>query len=150
DHATTMGDELCEGAHSEALGMERLQLVPMREQQFELQCGVGGIIFGSAGSEGFTISRDRQRMNREKHQKVILAQGKDERPFVEFEADSHGLAMKPCPQRSDPRVDGLRRVLKLEGLPFCRASRLEAPIMLGICPVEANKSSKGVVGVRRH
>ena len=49
DHATTMCDELFEGAHGGALRIERLQLVPMREEQLELQCGVGGIVFGPAG-----------------------------------------------------------------------------------------------------
>jgi hypothetical protein len=140
-----MGDKLFEDAHGEALWIERLELVAMREQQFELQFGVGGVVFSSAGGEGFTIPRDCQRIDREEHQKVVLAQGEDQRPFVEFEADSHGVAMKPCTQRSDPRVDSLGRVLKLEALSFCSASRLEASIMFDIRPVDANKSSKCVV-----
>jgi hypothetical protein len=138
-----MGDKLLEGTPSETLGRERWELVPMHEQQCELQCGVSGIVFRSAGGEGCTISRDRQRIDRQEHQKVIFAQGEDQRPFGEFEAESHGLAPQPCPQRRDPRVDGLGRVRKLEALPFCRASRLEAPSMFGLGPVEANKSSKG-------
>src|SRR5262249_52855392 len=145
-----MCDKLLEGPPSEAVGIERLELVPMREQQFELQCGVSGIIFRSAGGEGGTIPRNRQRIDRKEPQQVILAQGEDQRPFVEFEAESHRVAVKPCAQRGDPRIDSRGRVLKLEALPFCRASRLEAPIMFGICPVEANNSSKGVGGVLRH
>ena len=121
------------------------ELVPMREQQCKLQCGVGGIVLGPAGGEGFAIPCQRQRIDREEDQKVILAQGEDQRPFVECEAESHGLAVKPRTQRGDPRVDGLGRVLKLEALAFCRASRLEAPIMFGIGPVDPNKGRKGVV-----
>jgi hypothetical protein len=32
DHATTVGDEWCAGTHGEALGLERLELVPMRAE----------------------------------------------------------------------------------------------------------------------
>ena len=97
------------------------------------------------GGEGFAIPCQRQRIDREEDQKVILAQGEDQRTFVEFEADSHGLAVKPRTQRGDPRVDGLGCVLKLEALPFCGASCLEASIMFGIRPVDPNKGRKGVV-----
>jgi hypothetical protein len=140
-----MGDKLFEGAHGGAVRMEWLQLVPRREQQCELQCGVGGIVFGPAWGEGFTLPCQRQRIDREENQKVIRAQGSDQRTFGEFEAESHGLAVKPRTQRGDPRVDRLGRVLKLEALPFRGASRLEAPIMFGIRPGDPNKGGKGVV-----
>jgi len=55
------------------------------------------------------------------------------------------VAVKPRPQRGDPRVDSLGRMLKLEALPFRGASRLEAPIMFGISPVDPHKGRKGVV-----
>src|SRR4030095_8170393 len=40
DHAAPVFDELCKGAHRGALRLERLQLVAMGEQQFELERGV--------------------------------------------------------------------------------------------------------------
>src|SRR5262245_29155942 len=55
DHAATMCAELLEGAHGGAWWMERLQLVAMGEQPFELQCGIGGVIFGPTGREGFAV-----------------------------------------------------------------------------------------------
>jgi hypothetical protein len=140
DHAPTRCDELFESAHGRALRIEWLQLIPMREQQFELQFGVAGIVFSPAGGEGFAIPRQWQRINREEDQKVIRAQGEDQRTFVKFEADSHRLAVEPRTQCGAPRVDSLGRVLKLEALSFCSASRLEASIMFGIRPVDANKS----------
>ena len=145
DHAPTMCDELCEGAHGRALRMEWLQLIPMREQQFELQFSVAGIFFSPTRGEGFAVPRQGQRMNREEDQQVILAQGEDQRTFVQFEAESHGLTVKTRTQCGAPRVDSLGRVLKLEALSLCSASRLEASIMFGIGPVDANKSSKCVV-----
>ena len=60
DHAATMFDELLEGAHGGALWMERLQLVAMGEQLFELECGIGGVIFGPTGREGFAVARQCQ------------------------------------------------------------------------------------------
>jgi hypothetical protein len=77
-----MCDELFEGAHGRALRMEWLQLIPMREQQFELQCSVAGIVFRPTRGEGFAVPRQGQRINREEDQKVILAQGEDHRTFV--------------------------------------------------------------------
>jgi hypothetical protein len=47
-------------------------------------------------------------------------------------------------QRGDPRVNGLRAVLKLEALPFDGASHLEAPIRFRLSPVDPNKGSKGI------
>src|SRR5215831_10552153 len=84
-------------------------------------------------------------IDREEDEKVILAQGGDQGPFGEFEAESHGVAVKPRTQGGDPRVDSLGRVLKLEALSFCSASRLEASIMFGIRPVDPNKGRKGGV-----
>ena len=95
DHAATVFDELGEGAHRGALRLERLQLVAMGEQQFELECGVRGVVFGPAGCEGFAIPRQRQGVEREENQKVILTQGGDNGAFVEFETDGHGLAVEP-------------------------------------------------------
>jgi hypothetical protein len=49
DHAPTMCDELCEGAHGRALRIEWLQFIPMRAQQCELQFGVAGSSFARLG-----------------------------------------------------------------------------------------------------
>ena len=144
DHAATMFDELFEGAHGGALRMERLQLVAMGEQQFELECGIGGVIFGPAGREGFAVPRQCQGIDGKEDQKVILAQGEDQGTFVEFEADGHGVAVEPRAQCGDPRVDGLGCVLELQALTFCGARSLEAHIMFGIRPVDTHKGSKCV------
>ena len=66
DHAAAVFDELREGAHRGALRIERLQLVAMGEQQFELEFGVGGVIFGPAGGKGFAIPCQGQGIDRER------------------------------------------------------------------------------------
>ena len=87
DHAATVFDELCEGAHGRTLRLERLQLVAMGEEQCELECSVRGGVFGPAGGEGFAVPGHRHGMNGKEHQKVIRAQGGDHGPCVELEAD---------------------------------------------------------------
>jgi hypothetical protein len=138
-------DELFEGAHGRTLRLERLQLVAMGEEPFELACGIRGVVFGLARRKGFTIPRQRQRIDREEDEKVILAQGGDQGPFGEFEANGNRLTAEPRAQRADPRLNGLGRVLKLKALTCCGASSLETHIMFGIRPVDPNKGSKGVV-----
>ena len=142
DHAAAAFDELVERTHRGALRLEGLELVTMGEEQFELEFGVGGVVFGPAGGEGFTIPRQRQRIEGKEDQKVILAQGGDQGTLVEFEADSNGLAVEPRAQRADPYVDSLGRVLEDEALSFCGSSSLETNIMFGIRPVDTHKGSK--------
>ena len=82
DHAPPMFDKLFEGAHGGALWIERLQLVPMREQQFELQFGVGGIVFGPTRGEGFTIPCQRERMIGKRIRKSYLRKAQTSGPLV--------------------------------------------------------------------
>jgi hypothetical protein len=144
-HTAAVFDELGAGTPRGALRLERRQRVTMGQQQCELEGGSSGVGFGPAGGEGCAIARQHQRMEGEEDAKVILAQGRDKRPLVTFEAASHGLAVAPRAQRGDPRVNGRGRVLELQALSFGGASRLEAPIRCGISPVDPDKSRKGIV-----
>ena len=121
------------------------QISAMGEEEFELEFRIRGVVFGPAGRQGLTIPRQRQGIDREEDEKVIRAQGGDQGPFGTFEAESHGVAVKPRTQGGAPRVDSLGRVRKLEALALCRASRLEASIMCGIRLVDPNKGRKGRV-----
>ncbi len=93
DHTAAVFDELCQGAHRGALRLSGCSLSRWVQQQCELECGIGGVVFGPAGGKGFTIPRQCQRIDGKEHQKVIRAQGGDHGTFVEFEADGDGLAM---------------------------------------------------------
>jgi hypothetical protein len=140
-----MGNELFEGAHRGALRREWRQLITVGEQPFELECRVSGVVFGPAGSEGFAGPRQRHWIDGKEHQQVIRAQSGDHGTVVQREADGKRLAVEPRAEHAAPCVDGLGRVLKDEGLSFCRASGLEADIMVGIGPVDANNGSTCVV-----
>ena len=64
DHTAAVFDELGERPPCWALWRERVELVAMGQQQCELEGGIGGVIFSPAGGEGFTIPRQRQRIDR--------------------------------------------------------------------------------------
>jgi hypothetical protein len=51
DHATTLGDERCEGAHGGTWWMERRPGIPRRAQPCELQGGIGGSVLRPAGGQ---------------------------------------------------------------------------------------------------
>src|SRR5215813_1082307 len=150
DHAATLCDELLAGAYGGALWRERLQLVVMRQQQVELECGSGGGIFGPTGREGFAGARQRQGVEGEEDQKVILAQGEDQGTFGAFEADRHGVAVEPRAPCGAPRVDGLGWGLERKARTFCGARSLEAHIVCGLRPVDTYKGSKCVRCALRH
>jgi hypothetical protein len=67
----------------------------MLEQEFKLQFGVSGIVFGTAGSEGCAVLGQGPRVDGEQDQECIFTQGIDERAFVEFEAHSVGVSCEP-------------------------------------------------------
>jgi hypothetical protein len=138
-------DELVERAQRGTLRLERLELVAMGEEQCELECGIGGVVCGSAGRKGFTIPRQRQRLEWEEAEKVIRAQGGDQGTFGECEADGNGLTAAPRAQRGAPRINGLGRMIELKALTFGGASSLETNIMVGIRPVDPNTGSKSVL-----
>ena len=53
-------------------GVSGGELVAMCEEQFELECGIGRVVFGSAGGKGFTIPGQRQRIDGKEDEKVIV------------------------------------------------------------------------------
>jgi hypothetical protein len=146
DHAATVGDERCEGAPRGARWRERRQRVAMGQPQCAWECGIRGGVFGPERCAGCAIPRQRQRMERQEDEKVLRAQGRDHGPLGECEADGHGWAVEPRPQRGAPRRNGLRGVRELQALTFGGARSLETPSMCGICPVDPNQGRQGVVG----
>ena len=113
-----MFDELFEGAHRGALGVEGREFVAMLEQERKLPCGVSGIVRGVAGRAGFAVLGQGQRSDGAQDQKCVLTQGIDERAVLEFAAHRHGAAFEPLAYGTCPRIDGLWCVLQHHALPF--------------------------------
>jgi hypothetical protein len=122
--AAAMFDEVLEGTHVGALGVEGVEFVAMREQKLTLEFGVRGVVLGVAGGEGLTVSREGTGIDGKEHEEVILAQGGAKRALIKFEADGDWLALEPLAQGANPCIDGVCRVLGDGVLAFVRAGGL--------------------------
>jgi hypothetical protein len=56
-HATTMCNQLASGAPLGPLGRQRLELIPVSQEQCKLQLGIGGIVLGPTWGKGWAIFR---------------------------------------------------------------------------------------------
>jgi hypothetical protein len=137
-----MVDELFEGRHRGALGVEGLEFVAMREQELKLEFGISGIVLGVAGREGFAVLGQGPRIDGEQDTKFVLTQSIDERAFIEFEAHGHGASFEALSSGTCPRSDGLWFVLQKHELPVVSADGLSADIVLSLGPIDANEGGK--------
>ena len=64
----------------------------MAHQKIQSQFGIGWIVLGSAGLEGFTIFGKRQRIDREKHKEVVFLERVDDRSLGQFNGNRDGAA----------------------------------------------------------
>jgi hypothetical protein len=150
DHAATGLDELGEGAPRGALRGARRQRVAMGAQQGALAGGGRGGVWGPAGRAGVARPRQGQGREREEAPQVIRASGGAQGAWGACETEGHGVAGAPRAPCGAPRGDGLRGGLELKVLPVGGASRLEAPLRLGLRPVEPHKGRQGGVGRLGH
>jgi hypothetical protein len=150
DHASTVCDAWFQGAPGRALWGEGRPLGAVGAQPFERECRVGGVIRRAAGGQRFAVAREGQWIDGKEDEEVVCAQGTDDGPLVEFEADGDWLACAPLAQGTHPCLHGLWRVLEDEGLSCCGARRLSAHSLFGISPVEADKGRKFFVRFLLH
>jgi hypothetical protein len=137
-----MFDELFEGTHRGALGLQGRELIAMLEQEFELALGISGVVLGVAGCEGFTVPCERERIDGKEHEAVVLSQRLDNGTLGEFETDGDRLSLEPRAQGTHPRIDSFWRVRKDAELACLGARRLQADIVFGISPIEADERRK--------
>ena len=140
--ASTMFDAWFAGTHRGALGLQGRELSAMLEQEFELELGISGVVLGVAGCEGFTVPGERERIDGKEHEAVVLSQRVDNGPLVEFATDGDRLSLAPRAPGTHPRIESFWRVRK-DAEPSCLgASRLQADIVCGISPIEADECRK--------
>ena len=72
DQATAVLDELRQGAHGGALGAEGCELVAVFEEDFDLEFGIGGVIFGPARGKRFAVLGHGERIDRKEHEEIIV------------------------------------------------------------------------------
>jgi len=78
------------------------------EEHLALECGIGGVIFGSARGQRFAVSGHGERSDGKEPEELLVAQRRHDRPFMEFQAYGKRLTVEPRAQTLDPRVDRVR------------------------------------------
>jgi hypothetical protein len=73
DQAPAVFDELGEGTHSGALGLQGLELVTVFEEAFDLECRIGRVVLGSAGGKRCAVLGHGERIDGKEHEEIIVA-----------------------------------------------------------------------------
>jgi hypothetical protein len=139
DQPPTVCDQWRQGAPGGAWRAKGGELVAGCEQEFDLECGIGGVVFRPARGQRFAVRGHGERVDGQEDKEIRCAQCGHDRPFMELQAHRHRLAVEPRAQALAPRVDDFRTVCERQTLPVRRTGGLEAAIVCGIRPVEANK-----------
>jgi len=124
DKTPAVFDELGEGTHGGALGLQGLELVTVFEEEFDLEFRIGGVVFGSAGGKRFTVLRHGERIDGKEHEEILCAPCRHDGPFLEFQAHRDRVSVEARAQGLDPRVDGFGAVFEAQELTSCSASGL--------------------------
>ena len=150
DEAAARGHEWCAGAHGGTLGLQGLELITMFEQELKLECGVSRVVRGLAGGEGRAIARQREWLAGTEPEASGLTQGRDARPLIECKAKGKRWPFEPRAPGAPPRIDRVWLVVKGPARALLRAGRLQADIVLGRGPVEADEGGTLLRRWRRH
>jgi hypothetical protein len=140
--AVAMVDELLKGRQFGALRGKRVKLVAMGEQELEPEFGVRGVVLGVAGRDSFARPREGEWVDGKEHEAVILPQRGDEGALVEFETDGNGLLLESRAPGARPRSAGVWLVFEDTELTCLGASGLQADMVFGISPVDADEGRK--------
>jgi hypothetical protein len=124
DEALAVFDALRQGAHRGALRDKGGELVTVCAQAVDLECGIGGVIFGPARRQRFAVLGHGERMDGKEDEAIVVLQRRHNGTFIEFQAESPRLAVEPCAQGADPRVNHCRPVCETQALPTCRIGDL--------------------------
>ena len=109
----------------------------MAHQKIQRQLGIGRIVLGPAGLEGFAVLGKGQRVDRKEHEEVVLLQRVDDRSLGQFEGNRDG-ATEALLQRSRPLIDARNLVGNAIELALIIVGRLQADVVLRICPINAD------------
>ena len=124
DQATAVCDELCEGTHGGALGLQGRELVTVLKEEFDLEFRIGGVVFGSARGTRFAVPGHGERIDGKEHEAILGAHCRHDGPFLEFQAHRDRVSVESRAQGLDPRVDGFRTVCEAQELTPRSASGL--------------------------
>lgn len=79
-----MFDEVSEGPHGRAGGLQGFERVTVVQEEFDREFRIGGIVCGSAGRKRFAVLGPGARIDGKEPEDILVAQGRHEGPFLEF------------------------------------------------------------------
>ena len=109
----------------------------MPHEVVQCKLGISRIILGATRDKGFPVPGQALRIEGKEDQEVIFFQCRDDRSFTELECHSDGSAEAPI-QCLCPELDGFRRVSNALEHALFTASLLQADVVLGAGPVDAD------------
>ena len=80
DEAPTVCDALCQGTPHCAVRGERGELVPVLEQELDLECGIGRVVLRPAGGQRFAVCGHGERMDGKEPEEIIWTQRRHDGP----------------------------------------------------------------------
>ena len=142
DEAASGLDEPLQRAHRGTLGSQRLELVPMPQEQLERDLCVGGVVLGMARGERSAILREHVRVDRKQNEEVVLQKRRDDRTAGQLDCDRDRLSPEPLLERARPWLDGSRSMLEHGALETLQLSGTEADVVFAIRPIKTDEGSK--------
>ena len=94
DQAPAVFNELRQGAHRWALAGEGGELVAVFEQEFDLEFGIGGVIFGPARGKCFAVLGHGERIDGKEHEEIILCSADTMGPLLSSRQTATGWPLK--------------------------------------------------------
>ena len=94
------------------VGVPGAELGAVGADEVEEERGIGRVILGPAGREGFPIAGERLGIDGIEHEKVVLHQRVDDGAAPLFDGDGHGAALEPGPELGHPAMEDVRLLLR--------------------------------------
>jgi hypothetical protein len=142
DQATAVCDELGAGTPGGAVGLQGLEPVTVCQEACDLECRIGGVVFGSARGQRCAVPGHRERIDGTEPEEILLAPCRPDGPFLACQAHRDRVSVESRAQGLDPRVDGFRAVCAAQERTPRSASGLEADIVCGIRPIAPDTGGK--------
>src|SRR4051812_12333177 len=143
--AAAMVDAWGEGAPRRALGCQRRARLAMVAPAFARERSVGGSVLSLAGGEGCTVSGARAGLAGQAHADVGLAPRLDAGALVACKTAGHRVSREALAQGTPhPRIAGCWRGDTDTALAGRSARRVQAAVVCGLSPVEADARRTGI------
>ena len=93
-------------------GLRGVRLSRCVEEALDLECGIGGVIFGPARGQRCAVRGHGARIDRKEPEEIIGAQRGHEGPFRAFQAHRDGLSVEARAEGLDPGMNRFRTMFK--------------------------------------